>query len=686
MNKKEVEKEIDKLKKLVEYHRYLYHVYDRQEISEEVLDSLKKRLFDLEQKYPEFITPDSPTQRVGGKPLEKFEKVTHPKRMFSFNDAFSEEDIRDWLKRISKILNHKEKNKLDFYCELKMDGLAIELIYKNEFLEKGLTRGDGVVGENVTQNIKTINSIPLKIGKKGEIIKRLKKESLLEISRQIQKEGLKEIVVRGEAFISKKEFERINKEREREGLSLYSNPRNIAAGSIRQLDSKITASRNLDSYAYDLVTDLGQKTHQEVHKILEILGFKTNNKNNKYCKNLEEVFKFHAFWQKNRNKIPYEFDGIVVNINSIDIFKKLGTVGKTPRGAIAFKFPLKQSVTKVKDIKIQIGRTGALTPVAVLEPVKIEGVTISRATLHNEDEIKRLNLKIGDTVVVGRAGDVIPGIMKALKELRTGKEKIFRMPKKCPSCGSIIKKEKNNIVWKCKNRDCFARKKRLFYHFISRKAFNIDGLGSQTVDQLLNEGLIETPADLFELKKGDLISLERFGEKSAKNVIESIANSRKITLTKYIYSLGIAGVGEQTAQDLAEYFQSMEGLKKSSKEQLGAIKDIGPIVSESIYYWFKNSKNLKLLDKTKEVGITIESEKIKKQLKGKIFVITGSLNGITRETAKEKIKRLGGKFSDSISQKTSYLVRGGNPGSKLEKAKELKVKIIDEKKFLQMIE
>jgi DNA ligase (NAD+) len=586
--------------------------------------------------------------------------------MLSFNDAFSEEDLEDWLERISKLLKKEEREKIDFYCEPKIDGLAIELIYENNILKVGSTRGDGLIGEDITQNLKTIEAIPLKL-------------------REIKEKLPKTIVVRGEVFISKKEFERVNKEQKKKGLPTYANPRNLAAGSVRQLDPKITASRNLDSFCYDLISDLGQKTHQKEHEILKELGFKTNPYN-KYCQNLKEIFEFHKEIQKKREELPYEIDGIVVTINDNKIFEKLGVVGKAPRGAIAFKFPLKQATTIVEDIKVQVGRTGALTPVAYLKPVKVGGVTISRATLHNEDEIKRLGVKIGDTVIVGRAGDVIPDIIKVLPELRTGKEREFKMPKKCPACGQKVIKPKGEVVLRCQNPDCFARKREYFYHFIQKGAFDIVGLGAKIVDRLIEEGLVEDPADLFLLKEGDLIPLERFAEKSAKNLIEAIQSKKEITLAKFIFALGIRGVGEETAQDLANHFGSLEKLKKATKEELQEILDIGPVVAGSIFNWFREKKNLEFLKKLKKVGIEIESLKPKvKRLKGKTFVLTGTLETLTREEAKEKIRELGGKVSSSVSKKTDYLVLGKEPGSKYEKAKKLGIKIIDEKQFLKIL-
>ena len=688
MTKKEAKERIEKLKKVINYHRYLYHVLDRQEISDSALDSLKKELFDLEQKYPEFRTPDSPTQRIGGKPLEKFKKVRHPQPMLSFNDAFSKEDMEDWLERISNLLTKDEQKKIDFYCEVKLDGLAIELVYKNEILAVGSTRGDGIIGEDVTQNLKTIEAIPLRLRDKEEVIKDLEKEGLKEIVKNIKKKGLKEVVVRGEVIITKKEFARVNKEQVKKGLQPYANPRNIAAGSIRQLDPKITASRHLDSNIYDLITDFGQKTHQEKHQILAALGFKTNNKYNRYCKNLEEVFQFHQYWQKHRDSLPFEIDGIVVIVNSNYLFEKLGVVGKAPRGAIAFKFPLKQSETIVEDIKVQIGRTGAATPVAHLKPVRIGGVTITRATLHNEDEIKRLGVKIGDTVIVGRAGDVIPEVVKVLKGLRTGKEREFKMPKNCPVCGTKLIKPEGEAIWRCPNPNCQARQRRYLYHFVSKEAFDIEGLGPKIIDQLLDEGLISDPGDIFELKEGDLIPLERFAEKSARNLIQAIQSKKEISLARFIYALGIPGVGEETAQDLAEHFGSLDKLKKATLEELVAIKDIGPETANSIYSFFREKRNLLLLKRLFKAGVKIISPpktKISKTLEGKTFVFTGGLKRFTRAEAKEKVRQLGGEVSESVSKKTDFVVVGENPGSKLQKAKKLGVKTISEEEFLELL-
>jgi len=685
MTKEEAKKRIEKLRELINHYRYSRHVLDKELVSIEVEDSLKKELFDLEQKYPEFITPDSPTQRVGGKPLEKFEKVRHPKPMLSFNDAFSQKDMEDWLERNTKLLTKDEISRVDFYCEPKLDGLAIELIYENGIFKIGSTRGDGLIGEDVTQNLKTIESVPLKLREVDEVIKDLEKEGLNEIAGSLKKKRLKEVVVRGEAIITKKNFEVVNKAQIKKGLVPFANPRNLAAGSIRQLNPKITAERMLDVTAYDLISDFGQETHQEEHKILEILGFKTNNKFSRYCRNLAKVFDFYNYWQKNREKLPYEIDGLVVTINNNKIFEKLGVVGKAPRAAIAFKFPLKQSETIVEDIKVQVGRTGAITPVAILRPVEIGGVTITRATLHNEDEIKRLGIKIGDTVIVGRAGDVIPDVVQVLPELRTGKEKEFHFPKNCPVCGTKLVKSVGEAIWRCPNPKCPAKQRRYFYFFVN--AFDIVGLGPKIIDRLLDEALISDPADLFLLKEGDILPLERFAEKSAQNLISAIQSKKKITLPKFIYALGIRNVGEETAQDLAEHFGSLEKLENASLEELQKIMDIGPVVAKSIYDFFKEKRNLKFIEKLKKVGLEIIEEKKPRHqpLKGKIFVLTGALEKMTREEAKEKIRQLGGEVSESVSKKTDFLIVGKEPGSKYQKAKELGIKMLNEDQFLSLL-
>ena len=696
---REIKNRIEKLKKEINRYRYAYHVLDKSLISDAALDSLKKELFDLEMRYPEFITPDSPTQRVAGKPLKGFKKVRRETPMLSFNDAFSEQDMRDWLKRIENYLNLTTDYLLqttNFYCELKIDGLAVELVYENGIFIQGSTRGDGQIGEDITQNLKTIEAIPLKL----ETPRQNKFNA-----GQVKNLELKippRLVVRGEVFINKKDFEKMNKDAQKKDGKIFANPRNMAAGSVRQLDSKITTGRKLDSFQYSIATDLGQKTHEEEHLMLKAFGFKINS-HNQSAKSLEEVFKFRNYWgeKKNREKLPYEIDGIVAIINDNKIFKTAGVIGKAPRAAIAYKFSAKEATTIVEDIKIQVGRTGALTPVAILREVGLSGIKITHATLHNFDQIKRLGLKIGDTVIVSRAGDVIPQIMRVLKELRTGKEKDFKIPMRCPIDNTKIVAE--GVIYRCSNPKCGAKNSRFLRHFVSRAAFDIRGFGGKILDRFLDEGLISDAADIFELKEGDISVLEQFGEKSAQNIIREINEHKKIYLARFIYSLGILHIGEETSRllaaqviakiknqkskikinDILKFFQNI------SINELQKIPDIGPKVAQSVYDWFCEERNIKFLEKLDKVGIIIEvlkfqSSKVQK-LNGKTFVLTGSLGLMSRDQAKEKIRGLGGDISESVSKKTDYVVVGSEPGSKYEKAKELGVKILDEKDFLNMV-
>ncbi len=662
ISKKEAKERIEKLKKVINHHRYLYHVLDKQEISDSAFDVIKNELEELEYLFPDLVTSDSPTQRVGGRALEKFEKIIHKTPMISLNDVFGEQEMKEWLERVMKYL--KISREPEFFAENKFDGLAISLIYKNGILQNASTRGDGFVGEDVTQNIKTIEAVPLKL-----------------------EDGYDdEIEVRGEAVITKKIFENINKEQKKKSSQVYANPRNLVAGSIRQLDPKITASRKLDFYAYDLITDLGQKTHEEKHKILKKIGFKTDQ-NGAICKTLNDVFVFMKKVNEKRNNLPYEIDGIVVTLNDNKLFETAGVVGKAPRGSIAFKFAPQESATVVENIIVQVGRTGVLTPVAVLKPVQISGVTVSRATLHNEDEIKRLGLKIGDTVIVGRAGDVIPDIKKVLTEFRTGKEKNFKMPKDCPVCGKNAKKDETGIIVRCVNNKCPSRQRKNLHYFASRSAFDIEGLGPKSINLLLDQGLIQDSADIFDLKEGDLVPLERFGEKSAQNLIFAINSKKEITLDKFIISLGILNVGEKTAQDLAEKFGNLEKLERAGLEELSDVENIGGIVAKSVYGWLRNDYNKKFLKKLL-ARIKIKkyvSERQGGKLNGKTFVLTGTLESMSREMAKEKIKQLGGETMEAVSSKTDYVVAGSEPGSKFNKAQELGIKILDEKEFLEII-
>ena len=659
----------------------------KQEISELALDSLKKELLDLEQEFPGLVTPDSPTQRVGGKPLEEFKKFKHSMPMLSFNDAFDGKDMKDWEARIKKI--EKKSDTEGYFCELKIDGLAIELIYKKGFLDVGSTRGDGMIGEEVTQNLKTVDAIPLRLLPQESILKNLKQENLPNVLDYVKKNGFpEEIIVRGEVFLDRKEFERINKEQNKKGEKTYANPRNLAAGSIRQLDPKIIASRKLDSYAYAIITDIGQSTHEQEHKILKALGLKINT-HNQLLGGLEEVQKFRDRWDKDRKNLDYEIDGIVVIVNDNKMFKRLGVVGKAPRSAIAYKFSPKETTTIVEDIIISVGRTGVLTPVAVLRPVQIGGVTVSRATLHNQDEINRLDVRIGDTAIVGRAGDVIPDVRKVMKDLRTGKEKKFVMPSKCPVCGGSAIRRPGEAAHKCLNKKCPAVRREQLYHFVSKKALDIDGLGPRTLDQLVDSGLIKDAADLYKLKKEDLLQLERFADKSAQNTIEAIESKKKIPLDRFIFAMGIPHVGSETAYSLGMHFGTLEQLKVATLSELQKIQDIGDVVAESIYGWFQNGYTCRLLKKFEDIGVKIiNQEKLQKssKLKDKTFVFTGSLENISREEAENLVRQHGGDPSSSISSQTDFVVLGEEPGSKYEKAKKLGIKTLTEKEFLGMIE
>jgi len=694
ITKTEAKERIEKLKKAINHYRYSRLVLNKELISPEAEDALKKELFDLEQQFPELIMPDSPTQRVGGKALKRFPKVRHLTRMLSFNDAFSREDMKNWNERNVKLLPAGAK--IDFYVELKLDGLAISIIYENGVLKTGSTRGDGIIGEDVTNNLKTIETLPLVLLPKEEIIENLKKSGLDHIVAYLKKSWPKIIEARGEVFLNTKDFKALNKEQARKNLPPYANPRNIAAGSVRQLNPKITASRHLDSFAYILATDLGQKTHEEEHLILRALGFKTNP-NNKRVNSLKEVFDIRDYWEKNRDKSPVEIDGIVVNINSEEYMKRLGVIGKAPRGGIAYKFSAKEAETVVEDIIVQVGRTGVLTPVAILRPVSVGGVTISRATLHNEDEIKRLGLKIGDTIIIGRAGDVIPDIIKTLKELRTGREKTFHFPKNF--YGQKVIRISGEAAHKILHPEkCELVNRRRLSYFVSKAAFNIDGVGPKIIDALLDNHLISDAADLFNLEEGDLLPIERFAEKSAQNIIDSIRKSKVIDLYKFIFALGISHIGEETAIDIGKKLIEHKTIKKPQDiidatdklmlDDWQRIANIGPKVAESIFEYFKNKNSIALLKKLDKLGVKIISPKIAAKflkLKDRVFVLTGSLQTLTREEAKDRIRELGGDISSSVSASVDYVVAGSEPGEKLDKARKLGIKIIDEKTFLKTI-
>jgi DNA ligase (NAD+) len=684
MDKKQAQERINKLKKEINHHRYLYHVLDKAEISDAALDSLKNELFKLEMEYPDLITPDSPTQRIGGKPLDKFEKVTHSQPMISLFDAFSEQDIIDWETRISKLIPGE---KLDYFCELKLDGLAMALKYDQSVFTIGATRGDGKVGENVTQNLKTIESIPLELRtpRKEELEKiGLDKKQIDEINKALT-EGA--IEVRGEAIMTTKVLQGLNKKYEREGKPILANPRNAAAGSIRQLDSKLTASRKLDFYAYALVNDFGFIKHSDTFLLLRLLGFKVLE-HNQYCADIYAVIKFHDHWEKNREQLPFEVDGVVVKVNDLKLWQKLGVVGKGPRFMMAYKFAAEQVTTKIKNVVWQVGRTGILTPTAVLEPVRVGGVTVSHATLHNMDEIQRLGLKIGDTIILERAGDVIPKVVQVLPNLRTGKEQEIKVPTHCPMCDSKVVKVLGEVAYRCTNANCYAVNLRRLTHWAAKSAVDIDGLGPKIIEQLVKEGLVRDISDFYNLEEGDLLPLERFADKSAKNLIESINNKKEIDLAKFIFGLGIRHVGEETAITLAQNFGSLEKIKVAELVELDKLPDFGEIVARSVYEWFHDQHNLNLLKKLAENGVKIKAIKMPTKnliFSGKSVVLTGSLKSLTRDEAKAKIRELGGDISSSVSKKTDFVIAGEEPGSKYEKAVELEVKIIDEESFLKLI-
>ena len=671
MNTKEAKKRIEKLKKVIGRYRYMYHVLDKQEISDEAHDSLKRELSELEKQFPGFVTQDSPTQRVGGEPLDKFEKAEHRIPMLSIDDVFTEKDVEDWESYLNRLLPGQ---KINYFCETKIDGFAISLLYKNGLLVRAATRGNGKVGEDVTMNIKTIESIPLRLEVHGRAaLKRLDK---------IAEKG--ELEIRGEVYMDKKTFERMNREQRKKGEKEYSNPRNLAAGSVRQLDPKLTAARALKFLAYDVVGDAGQARHSEEHEMARTLGFRTVS-NEKKCKSTKEISEFFQKITRERDKLPYNIDGVVVTIDDNALFDKLGVAGKSPRGIRAFKFAPKQTTTVMEDIKVHIGRTGAVTPIAHLRPVEVGGVTVSRATLHNQDEIDRLDVRIGDTVIVGRAGDVIPDVIESVKDLRTGKEKKFYMPRECPVCGKILSKTEE-VILRCTNKDCPARSREYLYFFVSRRAFDIEGLGPKIIDQLVDEGLVSNPADIFDLREGDLVSLERFQEKSAGNIVGAVKKSKDVSLARFIHALGIRHVGEETSVDLAQYFGSIEGIKKASEDDIRNIPDIGGVVAREIYNWFRDSRNLSFVKDLFGKGIKIEKpEHVGAKLKGKTFVFTGTFEKLTRQEAERKVRMLGGDPSGSVSSQTDYVVVGENPGSKYDKAKELGVKTISEKEFLKMI-
>lgn len=649
---------IEKLRRLIEHHRYQYHVLDRQDISDEALDSLKDELVKLETEYPDLITPDSPTQRVAGVPLPQFKKVRHLIPQWSFNDAFTEEDIKNFDERAKKTLG----SEVEYVCELKIDGFKVVLTYKNGLLETAATRGDGVVGEDVTSNVRTIESVPLRL-----------RENL-------------DVVVEGEIWLGKKSFERLNKERKKNGEELYANPRNVAAGTIRQLDPRIVATRKLDSFIYDLSQSssaLPDTQREELEKLKE-LGFKVD-KNFKFCRDIDAVIKYWRDWEKRKDTLPYRVDGIVVKVDRRSAQERLGYTGKAPRFAVAFKFRAEEATTVVQDIRFQIGRMGTVTPVAYLRPVFLDGSTVSRATLHNEDEIKKLDVRIGDTVIIRKAGDIIPDIIQVLQELRPSNSRPFVFPKNLPGVGKIARVS-GQAAYRAVDSNSNAQIKRRFYHFVSKHAFDIEHCGPKMIDLLLESGLISTFADIFKLKRADLINLPRLADKSIDNLLTAIEKSREVTLARFLVSLSIPQVGEETAEDLAHNFGSLEKIKNASSSDLEKIENVGTIVAQSVSTWFRDSENKKILiGLLREVKIVETERVLVGKLAGKTFVLTGTMKNLSRDEAKAEIKNLGGSVSSSVSGQTDYVVAGENPGSKMDKVKNLGVNILSEREFLKIL-
>ncbi|MDX1535466.1 MAG: NAD-dependent DNA ligase LigA [Candidatus Spechtbacterales bacterium] len=675
MNKKEAEKRIEKLKKIISRHRYLYHVKDSPEIPDEAFDTLKHELKKLEDEFPEFLTKDSPTQRVGGEPLDKFKKVEHSQPMLSIEDIFNKEELENWESYIKRLTG----DDFNYFCEVKVDGLALALIYEDGVLVRAATRGNGKVGEDVTENAKTIGSIPLRL----ELFGNIKNKKVRDKVQNITKDGTFEI--RGEVFINKDHFKSLNEAREKSGEEKYANPRNLAAGSIRQLDPSLAASRPLSFIAYDIITDIGTEFHSQEHDVMKAIGFKTDP-TAKECKDTACVYEYWSNIQDNRESIPYQIDGVVASVNNNDLFNELGVAGKSPRGIRAFKFAPKQSTTVVEDVRVQVGRTGAVTPIAILRPVQIAGVQISRASLHNFEEIERLGVRIGDTVIVERAGDVIPKVVEVIEEMRPSDTKNIKPPKKCPQCDTNLVKKKDEAILRCPNTNCESRKREHLYYFTSREAFDIEGLGPKIIDKLMDAELISDAADIFTLKRGDLLTLEGFQEKSADNLLSAIKESKSIPLASFINALNIRHVGVETAVDLAQKFGSIKELAKASLEDLRSLDGIGDVVAKHLHEWFANKENIEFIERLLDAGVKIiEPKKRGTKLQDKTFVFTGSMEEMPRSDAESRVRELGGNPSNSVSKNTDYVVIGKNPGSKYEKAKELGVKILTEEEFLKLL-
>ena len=663
-------KKIEALRDKIRHHEYLYYVLDSPELSDAEFDALMNELKAMEAAHPELITPDSPTQRVGGKPREGFVKAKHSSPMLSLDNAYSEEELRDWERRVHELSGRTD---LEYMCELKLDGMSLALVYQDGRLERGITRGDGNVGEDVTLNVRTVRSIPLTVAKD-----------------KLRKAGIPpDFETRGEMLMPLAAFRKLNEEREKQGLSTFANPRNFTAGTVRQLEPSITAQRRMDYFAYMLLQD-GRTYFDRQSKTMDALeaaGFKVNS-NRKLVRNLDEVWKFIRDWEAKRESLPYEIDGIVIKVDLTSWQRELGFTGKAPRWAIAYKFAARGAVTQIENIVPQVGRTGKLTPVAWLKPVPIGGTTVSRATLHNMDFIDQLSVKIGDWVEVERGGDVIPKVVKVVEDdAHPRGDKPFVMPEHCPVCGGNVVRTPGEADHRCVNANCPAKLQGTILHFASRHVMDIDGLGEALVNQLAEHGLVRNVADLYRITKDDLLKLERMGEKSADNVLKEIAASKQLPLERVIYGLGIRFVGERTAQFLAEHFGSLDAIMNASAEELEEVNEVGPRIAESIVEFFADEHNRKLVIDLRKAGLTFTGQKKEKgtMLAGKTFVLTGTLERHTRDEAKKMIEDAGGRVSGSVSKKTDYVVAGSDAGSKLDKARELGVNVIDESELEKLL-
>ncbi len=652
---------IDELRNQLNYHNYRYYALDDPLITDAEYDSLMRELIDLEAKYPETVSADSPTQRIGHVALSRFDSVEHSQPLLSLGNAFNEQELIDFVNRVQRWAERP----LDYVCELKIDGLAVSLTYVDGILTQGATRGDGRVGEDITQNIRTIRSIPLKLQKPVSLN------------------------VRGEVFMTKQAYQELNATREKNEEALFANPRNAAAGSLRQLDAKITASRRLDALIYGIgeIDQVEITTHSDGLETLKQLGFKVNPYI-RHCNSVAEIMEFITIWTEKRNDLPFEIDGIVVKVNDISVQNQLGSTAKSPRWAIAYKFPAEQGITQVLDIELNVGRTGAVTPLAHLNPVLVAGSTVSRATLHNEDFVKTKDIRIGDYVIIQKAGDIIPEIVRPLPERRTGNEQVFQMPSVCPECNQPLTRVEGEAATRCLNYDCPAQQFERLIHFASRTAMDIDGLGPAVIKQLIGAELVKTPVDLYHLSFDDLINLERFGEKSATNLITAIAESKKRSLANLIFALGIRFVGAEVARELAEHFGSMEKLTAASLEELLEINSIGDRIAASVVEFFAQPQNQRYIKQLTTLGLNMVQEQStgNKSLANLTFVVTGKLESFSRKEAEEKLRELGANVTSSVSKKTDYLIAGEKAGSKLTRAQELDVTVLDEAEFTALLE